>query len=89
MRKLLSLVLGSIGLSLTVAAPVAAQAMPTADAAKEKKICRRQEVTGSFIGSKAVCHTKAEWASIDEANSNAASDSLRRQRETRPSRQEL
>lgn len=54
----------------------------------EKKVCRRIEVTGSIIGSKAVCHTKAEWTAIDEANAKAAGDSLARQRDTRPNRPE-
>ena len=71
------------------AAPVFAQNNDAASAPKpEKKVCRRIEVTGSIIGSKAVCHTKAEWTAIDEANSKAAGDSLDRQRETRPNRPE-
>jgi len=38
---------------------------------KEKKICRREEVTGSMFP-KTTCHTKAEWSAIDEANRNGA-----------------
>jgi predicted transglutaminase-like cysteine proteinase len=34
---------------------------------REKKICRRQEVTGSMFP-KLTCHTAAEWAQIDAAN---------------------
>lgn len=60
----------------------------TAAPKPEKKVCRRIEVTGSIIGSKAVCHTKAEWTAIDEANAKAAGDSLARQRDTRPNRPE-
>lgn len=72
-----------------LAAPAFAQNNDGAVAPKpEKKICRRVEVTGSIIGSKAVCHTKAEWSAIDEANAKAASDSLARQRDTRPNRPE-
>jgi hypothetical protein len=72
-----------------LAAPAFAQNNDATVAPKpEKKICRRVEVTGSIIGSKAVCHTKAEWAAIDDANAKAAGDSLARQRDARPSRPE-
>jgi hypothetical protein len=72
-----------------LATPVFAQNNDATVAPKpEKKICRRVEVTGSIIGSKAVCHTKTEWAAIDEANAKAAGDSLARQRDARPNRPE-
>jgi hypothetical protein len=45
-------------------------------------------VTGSIIGSKAVCHTKSEWTSIDDENARRAGDSLDRQRSTRPMKTE-
>ena len=79
-----------IAVALSVlAAPVFAQNNDVTAAPKpEKKICRRIDVTGSIIGSKAVCHTKAEWAEIDDANAKAAGDSLARQRDTRPNRPE-
>jgi hypothetical protein len=38
----------------------------------DKKVCRRTEATGSIIGGKRQCHTRAEWKSIDDANSEAA-----------------
>jgi hypothetical protein len=38
----------------------------------DKKICRRTEATGSIIGGKRQCHTRAEWKTIDDANSEAA-----------------
>ena len=47
---------------------------------KEKKICRREETTGSILGSRPVCHTKSEWAAIDEANKRNADDSMDRAR---------
>jgi hypothetical protein len=72
-----------------LAAPVFAQNNDATVAPKpEKKVCRRVEVTGSIIGSKAVCHTKAEWTAIDDANAKAAGDSLARQRDTRLNRPE-
>ncbi|MEO5939006.1 MAG: hypothetical protein ABIQ43_08350 [Sphingomonas sp.] len=38
-----------------------------------KKTCRSQESTGSLF-SKRICHTAAEWASIDERNRQDASN---------------
>lgn len=51
------------------AAPAAAPAPVVADAAppKEKKICRRWEVSGSLFP-KTACRTKREWAEVDAAN---------------------
>ena len=55
------------------AAPVALSAEQPAPteiktaAAEEKKICRKTEVTGSRLGSKKVCKTKAEWQRVDDA----------------------
>lgn len=51
--------------------PVAVQATPSA--AQEKKVCRRSVAnTGSIMGSKKTCRTKAEWATIDrDARLNA------------------
>lgn len=34
---------------------------------KEKKLCRREEVTGSIMP-RSTCRTKAEWAAIDAQN---------------------
>lgn len=52
------------------------QAPPPADKpVKEKKVCRRQEVTGSMF-LKTTCHTKAEWEAIDAANRKAYDDTF-------------
>lgn len=63
--------------------PMAAQAMDTAgstaDAAKEKKICRSEEVTGSIF-TKRVCHTKAEWVAL-EAERERGAAALRNRRD--------
>lgn len=32
---------------------------------KEKKICRKEEVTGSIMGT-SICHTAQQWAAIDK-----------------------
>ena len=61
-----------------IAVPAIAQDMPAAPV-KEKKICRSEQVTGSIMG-KHVCHTKSEWADIDQANARAADDMMARTR---------
>ena len=53
----------------------AAANAPAADpaaAAPEKKICRTIERTGSIMGGTRTCHTKAQWAAIDQANNDHA-----------------
>jgi len=47
------------------------QTEPTPVPAKEKKICRVQETTGSRLGAKRICKTQAEW---DEIAANARND---------------
>lgn len=71
--------------TVALAAPAFAQTAPATDPAapkpvKEKKICRREAQTGSILGSPSVCHTKAEWAKIDEQNAANADDALSRSR---------
>ncbi|HMI21176.1 MAG TPA: hypothetical protein VK533_16710 [Sphingomonas sp.] len=65
-----------IVLAVACAVPGALFAQTTTPAAaenpaKEKKICRREEATGSIMGTR-VCHTKDEWVQIDAANQKAA-----------------
>ncbi len=56
--------------------PVSAPApVPAAAPAKPKKLCRREEVTGSYVG-RVVCHTKEEWADIDQENARNSDDAL-------------
>jgi hypothetical protein len=45
--------------------------------AKEKKVCRRQDVTGSIM-TQHICHSKDEWAQIDAENARNASHALGR-----------
>ncbi len=54
-----------------VAVPAVAQEAVTPQAQPaEKKVCRREVAVGSIMA-KAVCHTKAEWQAIREANDTA------------------
>ena len=59
-----------------ISSPLFAQAAAPATGAtaekpaEEKKVCRREETTGSIM-TRRVCHTKAEWAQIDEPNQRA------------------
>lgn len=52
---------------LVFALPAAAQeAPPAARPQKEEKICRRVDApTGSKMGAKRICRTKADWAQIE------------------------
>jgi hypothetical protein len=52
------------------AAPPAEPAAAAEKPAKEKKICRREEETGSIMPTR-ICHTKDEWVRIDAANQKA------------------
>jgi hypothetical protein len=69
----------ALAIIATIAAPALAQsnaATPAAAPQKVKKVCRQEQVTGSILGGKSVCHTKEEWAQIDAANGRAT-DAMR------------
>jgi hypothetical protein len=53
------------------ATPATAPAAAAEKPAKEKKMCRREEETGSIMPTR-ICHTKEEWVQIDDANQKAA-----------------
>jgi hypothetical protein len=46
------------------AAPSAAPAVRTSTADPNEVVCEKQEVIGSRLGRKKVCHTRAEWADL-------------------------
>lgn len=50
----------------TPPAPVSNVAAGTAD--PNKKICKRQEVTGQLQGTKRVCMTAEQWKRVQEAD---------------------
>lgn len=54
------------------AAPAMAQAgtATVAPGKADKKICRTVEQIGSIMGGTRTCHTKAEWAAIDQRNND-------------------
>jgi predicted secreted protein len=73
-------------LSLVTAAALSAMIVATPVLAKDKKpqdpnkrICRSEVPTGSMM-SKSVCHTRAEWQSIDEQNQAATDQAIRSRR---------
>lgn len=55
-----------------IATPAAAQTAADAPATPkpEKKLCRTIDTTGSIMGGTKTCHTKAEWAAIDQTNND-------------------
>ena len=58
----------SLLFALTAVAAAAGQAPaaapPQPKAAAEKKICKREETTGSRVNGKRVCKTRAQWDAI-------------------------
>ena len=63
--------------ALSVQAAIATATPETADAAKEKKVCRLEEVTGSIM-MHSICHSKEEWTAIDAQNARGAAHVLGR-----------
>jgi hypothetical protein len=56
----------ALSLSALIVTPAVAKDKKPID--PNKKSCRREEVTGTIMGGRLVCHTHAEWVQIDEAN---------------------
>ena len=52
-------------------------AKATQDVESQKVTCRKYEVTGSRLGGSSVCHTKAQWDSIDASNRAYNEDALK------------
>jgi hypothetical protein len=75
----------ALAAAMSFTLPVAAQTADSAAAKpkKEKKVCRRLEQTGSILGGRPICHTKSEWAAIDEANGRDADRTLDAGRDVR------
>ena len=44
-----------------------------APAKADRKVCRTVDTTGTIMGGTKTCHTKAEWAAIDQANGDRVS----------------
>ena len=64
-------VFATLALSCFMLSSTPALAKDDKPADPDKKICRRTETTGSILGGKRQCHTKAEWKIIDDENSDA------------------
>lgn len=77
-RKSISLFSVAIAGVLTATAAIAAEpaAAPAAPAAVEapkvdrmqQTVCRKDKVIGSLVSTKKTCHTRAQWAYIDDTN---------------------
>ncbi len=84
MRTNISLFSVVIGGVLTATASFAAEpaAAPAAPAAAEapqidrmqQTVCRKDKVIGSLVSTKKTCHTRAQWAFIDDTNQNFGRD---------------
>ena len=53
------------------AAPPAASAEPDR---MQQTVCRKDKVIGSLIATKKTCHTRSQWAYIDEKNQSFSRD---------------
>jgi hypothetical protein len=62
---------------------LAASGSPTAS---DRKICRREESTGSIL-SRRVCHRRGDWQRVDETRRRAADEAMRSRGATRPASQ--
>ena len=59
------------GMLLAQVTPPTTAAAASEPPAKDQKICRREETTGSVISTR-VCLTKAEWVAVDAERQRAA-----------------
>ena len=80
----------TVGILLAVMAPaiaIAEPAPPSAPAAPtppaiaaaepdrmQQMVCRKDKETGSLVKTKKTCHTRAQWAYIDDVNQSAGRD---------------
>lgn len=62
-----------IAITIALSVPATVHAEDAKPANPDKKTCRTQEAVGTMF-SKRICHTKAEWAKIDEQTRNDARD---------------
>lgn len=67
---------------VALATPAVAQDAPATTTAAEqadanKMVCRRYGQTGSIMGGKKVCHTRAEWARADAMKGREHRDTQR------------
>ena len=69
----------AFAMTAAAVAPAYAAKEPTSPVDPDKKICRKQETTGSIM-TKRICHTKAEWAQIDKVNGQDAERALSKRR---------
>jgi hypothetical protein len=81
--RLLLITLAAAGLataaSAQTSAPTTATSAPTAAQPKpvnpeDQMVCRRVKETGSLVKSKKTCHTRRQWAYIDDVGQNIGRD---------------
>lgn len=73
-----ALIIMVFGCVMTTSADAVESQPPTAPQAtadpSQRMICRRDKETGSLIRVKKTCHTKAQWAYIDDVNQQFSRD---------------
>ena len=68
-----------IATSALAAEPAANAAAPAAASSAEadrmqQTVCRKDKVIGSLVSTKKTCHTRAQWAYIDDTNQSFGRD---------------
>jgi hypothetical protein len=71
----------TVSLLATATVALAEDAAP--EPAKDKRICRRQEITGSHVP-RSICHKSSEWVEIDKREKETAQQILEGRRGTAP-----
>ena len=68
----------SVNAAETPPGPVSTMQAPPAKADPSQQIiCRHQEETGTRLGGKKVCHTQAQWETIDAENKSRTEEVLK------------
>lgn len=57
----------AMGTAAFAAEPTSAEVKPPVDRSQET-VCRRDKETGSLVKARKTCHTRAQWAYIDDTN---------------------
>jgi hypothetical protein len=75
--------LGMIASVLLASANAARAEDGAAEKPKDKRTCRRQEITGSHVP-RSICHKSSEWVEIDKREKDTAQQLLEGRRGTAP-----
>jgi hypothetical protein len=75
--------IGMVASALLASTTVAHADDGAAEKPKDKRTCRRQEITGSHVP-RSICHKTSEWVEIDKREKDVAQQLLEGRRGTAP-----